>query len=249
MHAHQYTWHNDDLLGNNAVNVVKHLSVDRVLRLGYVSLRCTLRPGCPSHLHPAHAVKSLNHPEEIFWPRAWRELFPFDPIPNTVSQSCCGQFAVSKARIRGHSLAHYRHFRDWLITTELEDSISGRIWEYLWQILFSGEDEYCPPQNVCLCDGYGICFGSESEYDGWMNKTGLLKQHSVDGGEVTPDVVRLREEITVERLRAFERGRNPVLRAAEVSQQCQEPGSMAEWNSAAVSWPQSLACRKEIREA
>jgi hypothetical protein len=205
-------------------------------------------------LHPANPVQSLNHPEEVFWPKAWEELFPSDPIPHTVSQSCCAQFAVSKDRIRALSLERYEHFRNWLIKTDMEDRISGRIWEYLWQILFQGENEYCPPQHVCLCDGYGVCFGSESGYDSWMNKTLEAKDLTdrirtrpgkvADLNEMTARLTRLREEIAFEKGQAFERGTDPAHRAAELAQQCMAPGSMTEWNTAAVAWKDSLACQK-----
>lgn len=245
MHSHQHAWHNNELLDQNAVNIIKRLSLERVLRVGYMNLRCTLRPGCPSHLHPANPVKSLNHPEEIFWPKAWKELFPAKPVPHTVSQSCCGQFAVSREHILKIPRTQYNHFRDWLIHTELDDSISGRIWEYIWQILFSGENEFCPPENVCLCDGYGICFGSEQGYTGWMNKTARLKNLKNLREKNEEEIGRLEEEISAEKALAFQRGEDPRLRAIEVRQQCLALNSDTEWNTAAVSWPQSLACLRE----
>jgi hypothetical protein len=50
-------------------------------------------------------------------------------------------------------------YREWLLNTELEDENSGRIMEYTWQYIFTGQSEFCPLQHQCYCDGYGICFG------------------------------------------------------------------------------------------
>jgi Protein of unknown function (DUF3431) len=250
--------------------MVKRLSVERVMRVGYMNLRCTLTHGCPSHLHPTNPVENRLRPEDIFWPKAWKELFPDRPVPHTVSQSCCGQFAVSRDHILKTPRTEYRRFRDWLINTKLEDRISGRIWEYMWQILFTGEYEFCPPEHICLCDGYGMCFGSGQEYDDWRNKQAYLGNLKSYRRKIKEDVSRLEEEISrleevispleeaisrleeeisqleeeisAEKARAFQRGEDPRLRAIEVSQQCLAPNSDSEWNNAAVSWLQSAAC-------
>lgn len=249
MHSHQYSWHNEDHLDQNAVTMVKRLSVERVMRVGYMNLRCTLAHGCPSHLHPTHPVANRLRPEETFWPKAWKELFPERPVPHTVSQSCCGQFAVSRDHILKLPRTEYSRFRDWLINTRLEDRISGRIWEYMWQILFTGEYEFCPPEHVCLCDGYGMCFGSGQEYDDWRNKRAYLENLKAYRRRIKEKVSRLEEEISqleeeisAGKARAFQRGEDPRLRAIEVSQQCLAPNSDSEWNNAAVSWLQSTAC-------
>jgi hypothetical protein len=56
MHAHQLTWHNDDLLGNDAVQLVKRLSRQRVWREGFVNMRCSWYPGCPDWMHPGEII-------------------------------------------------------------------------------------------------------------------------------------------------------------------------------------------------
>ena len=50
----------------------------------------------------------------------------------------------------------------------MSDYISGRIWEYLWQVVFTGQNEHCPNQHICYCDGYGVCFEGEEEYEKWF---------------------------------------------------------------------------------
>ena len=60
-------------------------------------------------------------------------------------------------------------YRDWLLRTPLSDALLGRVWEYIWQYIFTGHNVYCPIQHVCSCDGFGICFGSEEKYKAWTD--------------------------------------------------------------------------------
>lgn len=168
MHAHRWTHHNDGLLDNDAVQMISRLSDNHVIRRGYVNLRCEWDPGCPEWLHPVNFQASLGKQEEAVLSRCWRELFPSDPVPPFLSQPCCAQFAVSKERILSIPMSRYMFYRDWMLTTPLSDYISGRIWEYLWQYMFSGEYANCPLEHVCYCDGFGICFGGEIQYQDFI---------------------------------------------------------------------------------
>lgn len=40
MHSHRYAWHNDELLDNDAVQMISRLSAERVQREGYMNMRC-----------------------------------------------------------------------------------------------------------------------------------------------------------------------------------------------------------------
>lgn len=46
--------------------------------------------------------------------------------------SCCAQFAVSKATILQRPREEYERYRRWLLETDLEDGLSGRVLEYSW---------------------------------------------------------------------------------------------------------------------
>src|SRR2546423_654635 len=52
MHAHRYSWHNNDLQYHDAAEMIKMLSSERVQRLGYMNMRCQWHPGCPEWMHP-----------------------------------------------------------------------------------------------------------------------------------------------------------------------------------------------------
>ncbi|KAI4161413.1 MAG: hypothetical protein L6R39_000085 [Caloplaca ligustica] len=164
MHSHRWTHHNNHLLGFDSSQMIRALNSAHVVREGYVNMRCHWSPGCPEWLRPTSAGDSLGKQEEIVLERCWRELFPFDQLPSFLAQPCCAQFALSRARILAIPRSRYIFYRDWILRTPLSDYISGRIWEYSWQYLFTGEGARCPAEHVCYCDGFGVCFGGEMPY-------------------------------------------------------------------------------------
>ncbi|KAK7708426.1 hypothetical protein SLS57_009008 [Botryosphaeria dothidea] len=169
MHAHRYAWHNSDMLDLDAVQMVRRLNPNRVLREGYMNMRCHWDPGCPDWMHPGEVEDDIQKHEQKLLAKAWSELFPLDPIPQVLAQPCCAQFALSRDRIRAIPLQRFVAYRDWLLRTPLDDSLSGRVWEYIWQYVFTGSNVYCPVQHVCMCDGFGVCFENEENYKAWTD--------------------------------------------------------------------------------
>jgi hypothetical protein len=68
----------------------------------------------------------------------WPQLFldEYGPRPDRLISACCGQFAVSKERIRAHPLSFYRRLYDWILTTNMPTRLTSRIMEYLWAFIF-----------------------------------------------------------------------------------------------------------------
>lgn len=239
-HSHQKAWHNNVLLNNDTPTTIRALSDERVARLGYMNTRCHLDPGCPSWIHldrPEVDYDLHNKPEEpIFTTDVFHELFPYERAPPVLSQPCCAQFAVSRDRIRLNRLSDYVNWRRWLLHTPLEDGDSGRVFEYLWQYIFTTNAEYCPRPHSCYCDGYGICFGSALEYDKWMAKyeerqnAGFAledwnERQEAAMGDPTPDdglgeslksrIRRLTKELDEAKEEAIERGKSAKNRVLE----------------------------------
>lgn len=189
MHAHRWTHHNNDLLDNDAVQMILKLSNDHVTRDGYFNMRCQWDPGCPQWLNPTNSQASLGKQEEAVLSRSWRELFPLDPLPRVLAQACCAQFALSKERILSIPLSRFMFYRNWILTTPLSDYISGRIWEYSWQYLFTGRHANCPAEHKCYCDGFGICFGGEAQYN-----TFLQFRNQMETLEAELDILKAQEK-------------------------------------------------------
>jgi hypothetical protein len=168
MHAERHTWHNDELLERDAVEMIQRLSPERVTRDGYMNLRCHWEPGCPSWLRPSIVSEDPGKAEQLVIAQYWRQLFPEDPLPEVLAQPCCAQFAVSRDRIHELPKERYTFLREWLLSTDLSDYLSGRVFEYTWQFIFTKSPVSCPSMSICYCDGYGICFGSPKEFDYWF---------------------------------------------------------------------------------
>lgn len=180
MHAHRFAWHNNDVLDYDAAQMIRFLSSERVTREGYMNLRCHWNPGCPDWLHPGATVRNYEKQEETLIAESWSELFPLDPIPSVLAQPCCSQFALSKERIQALPLSRYVYYRDWLLRTPLSDYLSGRVWEYLWQYVFTGQNVACPAPQACYCDGYGLCFGGDALFDEWNTMRYLLREYEAE---------------------------------------------------------------------
>lgn len=172
MHNHRFAWHNAELFRSDAAEMIKRLSPERVQREGYVNMRCNWGPGCPDWMHPGETTEDNNKLEEVQLAKAWAELFPLDRIPEVLAQPCCAQFALSRQRIQAIPLGTFVFYRDWLLHTPYQDFISGRIWEYMWQYIFTGEASHCPNERICYCDGFGACFGSDEGYSRWYELKG-----------------------------------------------------------------------------
>lgn len=189
MHAHRWTHHNNDLLDNDALQMISNLSNSHVTREGYFNMRCHWDPGCPEWLNPTNLQESLGKQEEAVLSRCWRELFPLDPLPRFLAQACCSQFALSKERILSIPLSRFVFYRNWILMTPLSDYISGRIWEYSWQYIFTGRHANCPAEHKCYCDGFGICFGGEAQYKAFLQ---LRKRMEILEAEL--DILKAQEK-------------------------------------------------------
>lgn len=257
-HATDIAWHNNLLLDNSSLSAIVHMSDNRVLRNGYFNSRCHHYPGCPEGLQLDRPIEEIDAErlraiqakpflkasldttttgvERYLNSSLWHELHPADmPAPERLSQPCSAQFAVSQQAILRHDIADYTRWRDWLLHTPLPDKISGRVFEYMWQYIFTGKSEVCPSEHECFCDGYGLCF--EDGQDGlkaWTDLREVQKQvdieiHYLRYNDTTESVARVNDtlhrrrhelEAQLQDLRdiAYRRGEDPGIRARSVEE-------------------------------
>ncbi|KAF2213329.1 hypothetical protein CERZMDRAFT_67553 [Cercospora zeae-maydis SCOH1-5] len=164
-HSKRYQWHNDDPL-YDGLSVLSRLNLSHVESLGYTNLRCVWSVGCPDEIEPmveaalpppASDPKSNDARAGSFYKAAFEQMFPNVTVPETVGAPCCAQFAVTAAKIRERPKADYERVRDWLLETPLRDSLSGRVLEYMWHVIFGQKAVHCPDPTECYCKLYGIC--------------------------------------------------------------------------------------------
>ncbi|CAI7609403.1 unnamed protein product [Penicillium bialowiezense] len=166
LHGSRYQWHVDNPLYDSVISI-RDLKADFVLEAGYVSMRCAWSVGCPRELEPARYLRERpddsHHPAAMEYPDRFMELFPRAEVPEEVGAPCCSQFALSKSKIHEQSLEHYVRLQRWLMDTELNSGISGRIFEYSWHMIFGKPNQYCLDQHECYCRTYGYCNMTDEE--------------------------------------------------------------------------------------
>ncbi|KAI9864028.1 MAG: hypothetical protein M1813_003344 [Trichoglossum hirsutum] len=167
-HSLRYQWHNEDPM-YDGVPVLRSLQLNHVKERGYVSLRCTWALGCPAELRPLKPTANTDYrsQSEAAYASVFRVLFPGTPVPEVVGAHCSSQFAVSRERVRERSKSEYKRIRDWLLATELDDQISGRVLEYSWHIngtkpstravIMQMPPVDCQPAGECFCQAFGLC--------------------------------------------------------------------------------------------
>ncbi|KAI9888281.1 MAG: hypothetical protein M1814_000771 [Vezdaea aestivalis] len=161
MHSLRYQWHNDDPM-YDGVPIIQRLNTSLVQTEGYVNLRCTWWIGCPSQieLSPKDGEDhGLDEHNQIKYDLAknFGDFFPATEMPSHIGSSCCSTFAASREVIRRRSRSQYIRYRDYLLTTQSNNAVSGRVFEYIWHMIFGKPAQYCPKAQDCYCKVFGLC--------------------------------------------------------------------------------------------
>ncbi|KAK3185822.1 hypothetical protein K4F52_005478 [Lecanicillium sp. MT-2017a] len=134
-HAERFQWHNDNP-DYDALTLLQRFRFDYLKEQGYTNLRCSWALGCPAAIKPIVDATDPIPGEPVTAKRVYKkgfeELFPGEPIPESVGVACCSQFAVRRETVRARPRADYIRYRKWLIESDLHDQLSGRILEYSW---------------------------------------------------------------------------------------------------------------------
>ncbi|KAF2181981.1 hypothetical protein K469DRAFT_587523 [Zopfia rhizophila CBS 207.26] len=158
IHPNRYQWHNDDP-DYDGLPMLRHFQIPYLEEEGYVNIRCAWSLGCPSEIRPL--AEEGEHRAAVHaggdYKKAFEKLFPGKPVPKYVGVSCCAQFAATREKILERPKSNYVYYREWLLSTDLDDAISGRILEYSWHMIFGKEPVHCPSAEVCYCKVFGLC--------------------------------------------------------------------------------------------
>lgn len=92
--------------------------------------------------------------------QVWPELFASElgEVPTDLSAPCCAEFIVNRDRVLAHPKSFYVSMRDWIIETELGRYRSGRVFEYMWHVIF-GEADVIQAVAECVllhCDNESV---------------------------------------------------------------------------------------------
>ncbi|KAF1732236.1 hypothetical protein CRV24_008430 [Beauveria bassiana] len=184
-HAQRFQWHNDDP-DYDALQLLKRFRVAHLAQHGYVNLRCAWILGCPVEIRPL--VDAQSAPEndiptaKHIYSEAFAELFPDVAVPEAVGVPCCSQFGVTRETVRARPRDDYVRFREWLLASELDDAISGRVFEYAWHVIFNKEPVHCPHAGECYCKQYGMCDRRDCDNEGCAGQYDLPKYSNLPEG-------------------------------------------------------------------
>ncbi|KAJ5291782.1 hypothetical protein N7478_001033 [Penicillium angulare] len=161
IHGRPEQWHND-VGGPSTKNVLANLRYEAVSINGYVNLRCTNRPGCPSTIFQAFPVMVDFDYQYLIdqLPQIFNDLLGIDPsdVPSDIGHQCCAQFAVTKEKIQERPRSDYIRILEWIATTDMTDNYGiGWLIEKLWHVIFGMPAVHCVAENKCRCDLYGWC--------------------------------------------------------------------------------------------
>ncbi|KAI1357845.1 hypothetical protein F5Y08DRAFT_333579 [Xylaria arbuscula] len=160
VHASRFAWHNDDP-DYDALPTLRNFRLPYLKSQGYVNLRCVWVIGCPAEIRPPADEAAREGAEKVqakhIYKEAFEELLPGVEVPETVAVSCCSQFGVTRETIRSRSKKEYIRYREWLLQTELDDALNGRVFEFAWHIIFGKEAVHCPSAADCYCNVFGLC--------------------------------------------------------------------------------------------
>ncbi|KAE8441301.1 hypothetical protein EG329_005531 [Mollisiaceae sp. DMI_Dod_QoI] len=169
IHGSDSSWHIDGVLDHSTRQALNRLDLEEVRKRGYLNLRTSWENACPIWINTSITLADPRFDEKLreeepYIKGAIQEMFPRRKVPAGLASPCCSQFAVTKERIRSIPRAQYKSAIDWLMNTELESKISGRIWEHLWHWLFLKREVDCPSEWRALCVWYHICFEDEQDW-------------------------------------------------------------------------------------
>jgi len=138
VHGHESDWHHPDSMVTklNAINPsgeYTNLNANTA-RTGVVideNDEITLKHGDP----PGHWG-----PMSDWWRQVMKPFFG-NRRGLIVNDMCCAQFIVSRESILRHPLKFYETQYNWLLTTDLDNSVSGRYYEWLWEFIFTTDSK------------------------------------------------------------------------------------------------------------
>lgn len=140
IHPDKDQWHND-LFGSPTSEALSNLRLAAVDSIGYVNLRCKADPGCPVSMHPLDPtpIDIENDDVRAYMGEIYMELFQVQlkDVPRDVGGVCCGQFVVSRERIRQRPKSDYVRMIKWADETNRTHNFGvGWVFEKVWHQIF-----------------------------------------------------------------------------------------------------------------
>jgi hypothetical protein len=127
IHGHRSSWHN--------VDVDVFINNEELYNNDYynINLICSPRNGESLWALSEEAVGYLEKNKHIIEKEINKTINPLE-----IKYRPCACFYVKKQTILKYSLQSYKNWYEWIMTTKEPSSISSRVFEYCWHIIFTG---------------------------------------------------------------------------------------------------------------
>lgn len=163
-HGHGSAWHQRF----DSATEINNLNLTTVRLRGYQNFNCEGAWGCDEHIYLAEKQRAENasnsEANELLSARSaievdaaiyenWDSWFGV-PMPEDVTGPCCAQFAVTKEAVYRRTKEKYIAWRQWLLITDLNRSLSGMVLERLWHFIFGMPAVLCQENEQCWCSTF-----------------------------------------------------------------------------------------------
>ncbi|EJT79783.1 hypothetical protein GGTG_04866 [Gaeumannomyces tritici R3-111a-1] len=177
MHASEFPWHTELMMLGSMSYVLQRIDMNHILKYGYTNLRVSWMSGCPDWINTTISAKDSGKKEEPLVKQAWIDNFAAKgaahrSAPEILGVPCCNQFAVTRAAMQRNKKAQYDRSLEWLQTTPLDDTLSGRVWEHMFHYMFTGKAVECPLERKAYCSLYRICL----DQDDWRTYSAAVEE-------------------------------------------------------------------------
>jgi hypothetical protein len=99
-----------------------------------------------------HSFSSFSWAAMSFSPKAADD----SDVP-AIAATAGAQFALSREAARRRPREDYIALKEWIVKTDEDDSVTGRVFEYLWHVIFGMPGVLCYERSKCECDVYDRC--------------------------------------------------------------------------------------------
>lgn len=143
IHANENQWHND-LFGGKTSKTLKNFRYQGADSQGYVNLRCSTDPGCPTSVNPRDpTLQDTRHKDvRLYLADIYMYLFqvPYESVPEHIGGVCCAQFVVTREQVLKRPKTDYERMLSWVSGTRTTDSFGvGWVMEKVWHVVFKME--------------------------------------------------------------------------------------------------------------
>jgi hypothetical protein len=125
LHGHEHSYHQD----NTADYIINNLNWNLANYFSVTKRDWYFTQGINETFH-----RDTYNVLKTYWAQIFKDALP---LPKSLHHYSCAQFQVNKFLIQQIPITFYEHLYEWLMSTNLENYQSSRIFEHTWHYIFT----------------------------------------------------------------------------------------------------------------